>query len=602
VAKRGLRFLGVMAAVLGLTLLGCAQPRTLTILHTNDTRSAMVPFETGYIPYVGASEEPPPKGLAAVNFLRFPSGRDYAGIARMATLIKRYKAIDRNVLTVNTGDVFVGSFEFNKYLGYAELKIMENLYDVMELGNHEFDLGLNTLAAIVSGQLGNQGPVRLPILCANVDFSGTLAAGMFQPSEIVTIGGVKVGLFGLVTEEPQNYGQDVNSRFPYPYDDPDPSKTLWAYAAQVAGGVKAAGCDVVVCLSHLGTTVDVAGLSQVPGIDVIIGGHSHDAYDAAKIVNGKIIVQAGAHGFYLGELKLRVNDGGGVSLISWALHPASAAVMEDAQVKAAVNQVRQGIVRDPRFGPVYSQNVATALRDIPQMWPANSQNRDSALGNLVTDAYLNRLKKAGFPVDCALEATGYIFYGIFAGQVVGNDILRAVPYGYDLDTGLDFKLVIVPMTGQLILGGLEYAAGMVTETTDLAIQASRLTYAYDSSQPAAPFASLSRLDATSVMINGEYAAMNPDKVYMVAMTEQVFNFLNALVEQLGVDLGSNVVQTGLFQYTAVRDYMKSLRFVNYKSEGRIKDTAAVSASLAASQRTAKKFSDAAGLALHSRIR
>lgn len=211
-----------------------------------------------------------------------------------------------------------------------------------------------------------------------------------------------------------------------------------------------------------------------------------------------------------------------------------------------------------------------AVKDIDKDWPETGPNRDTALGNLVTDAMRKAVAKAGFGVDCALDALGYIAYGIPAGKVVGNDILRAVPYGYDPVSGLGFKLVVVPMPGSLILGGLEYSTSYVEYTKDLCIQASGLTYAYDSSRPpSAGLGSLSRLDPMSVMIGGEHVAANPDKLYMVVMSEQVFNFLKNLVAPMGISMVS--FETGIFEYNAVRDFMRSLRFVSYRSEGRVKD-------------------------------
>ncbi|MGA2533756.1 MAG: 5'-nucleotidase C-terminal domain-containing protein [Candidatus Aminicenantales bacterium] len=563
--QRVLRFFWVAGLVLGLAVFACANTKKLTILHTNDTHSAMVPFETGFIPAVGpAPRQTPGIGAGLWNVWHFPFNQDYAGIARMATLIKTLRVKDKNVLALNAGDVFVGSFEFNKYLGYPELKIMENLYDAMELGNHEFDLGVGTLAGVLNGQIAGAAPVTLPLLCANVDFSATPLGGMVQSSIVRTVGGVKVGIFGLLTQEPQNYSENVNKLFPYPYDGS--GTTLWEYATGLVTDLRKQGCKVVICVSHLGTMLDVGALSKVPGIDVIIGGHSHDAYPQPIVANGKIIVQAGQFGWYLGELKLNVGSNG-VTLDSWVLHRVDGRIKEDPQVRGIVNKVKAGVVSDPRFGPVYSQHVALALRDILKSWPANSQNRDTALGNLVTDAFISRLKKAGlpFPVDCALDVLGYLGADIPAGKVVGNNIMRAVPYGYNEASGLGFKVVVVPLPPEGLLGGLEYAADNVTLTTDLAVQGSGITYSYDSSKTPG-----NRVDPTSVMVNGELVAAQigvKDKYYYVAMSEQVFNFLNALT---GGQLSS--LPTGLFEYNIVRDYMKSLRFVQYKSEGRIKDT------------------------------
>jgi 5'-nucleotidase len=575
--QRSSRLFRVVVLVLGLAVFACAQSKKLTILHTNDTHSAMVPFETGFIPAVGP-EPSSSSGIGAGfwNIWHFPFNQEYAGIARMATLIKKLRAVDKNVLALHAGDVFVGSFEFNKFLGYPELKIMENLYDAMELGNHEFDLGINTLAGVLGGQIAGASPVNLPMLCANVDFKGTALDGMVKASIVKTVGGkgnngVTVGIFGLVTQEPQNYGDEVNSRFPYPYENSDPTKTLWYYAAQVAGQLKAQ-CDVVVCLSHLSTGLDVMALAKVPYIDVIVGGHSHDAYAQPMVLDsptGKvIIVHAGEFGKYLGELKLNVENKV-VTLDSWVLHRLDGRVKEDPQVRTIVNKVRSGVVSDPRFGPVYSQHIALALRDISKSWPDHSQNRDTALGNLVTDAFRNRLTKAGYQVDVALDVLGYLGADIYAGKVVGNNILRAVPYGYDSESGLGFKVYVVQLPASLLLGGLEYAAGTVLLTNDLAIQASGLTYTYDSTRPAAPLGEMpTRVDVTSVRINGQ--PVNPNGMYAVAMTDKVFNFLNALV---GGTLTPLATDTKLFEYNIVRDYMRYLRFVHFKSEGRVKDTA-----------------------------
>jgi 2',3'-cyclic-nucleotide 2'-phosphodiesterase (5'-nucleotidase family) len=549
--------LGILTLVLGLSILGCAQTKTLTILHTNDTHSALLPF--------GHPSMPGPFAWLAAAHGRAALVRESGGIARMATLIKKIRAMKKNVLALHAGDVFVGSFEFNKYLGYPELKIMENLYDAMSLGNHEFDLGLGALAGVVSGRLAGGEPVALPLLNANIDFTDLPLEAMIKKSIIRTVGGVKVGIFGVATEDAENYSAEVISRL---------SGDVYTVAGTQAGLLRGAGCEVVICLSHLGKTADLLGLADnVPGIDIIVGGHSHDLFEEAVVRNGKIIVQAGDYGRYLGELTVNYETGKGVSLVDWYIHPVDSRIKPDPRLQGQMNALRDGVVRDPRFGPVYSQIVALAGRDIEKDWPKTGPNRDGALGNLVTDAMRKALTDAGYHVDCALDAFGYTATSIQAGKVVGADVLRAVPYGYDPASGLGFKLVLAPLPGSLILGGLEYSTSYVEYTTALSIQPSGLTFTYDSSKPKSPsLDQFSRLDPMSVKVGGEYVALNPDKPYFVAMSEQVFNFLNSLVG------GSLVkIDTGIFEYNAVRDYMRSLRFVVYRSEGRVKDTAPAAA-------------------------
>jgi 5'-nucleotidase / UDP-sugar diphosphatase len=559
------RSAGVIALVLGLSVLGCAQTRTLTILHTNDTHSALFPFRqeapTGPLPRFGLDFR---RGGAAGERERAGLVREWGGIARMSTLIKRLRAANDNVLALHAGDVFVGSFEFNKYLGYPELKLMEPLYDAMALGNHEFDLGLDALAGVVSGQLAGGDPVALPLLCANFDFEGTPLAAMIGKSLVKTVGDVKVGIFGLLNEDAQNYSAAVASRL---------SGDVFTVAGVQAGALKAAGCEVVVCLSHLGTLYELMGLADnVPAIDVIVGGHTHDVYEQAIVRNGKIIVHAGQFGRFLGELTLEVGNGT-VGLVRWMAHPVDSRIKSDTSLAGRLNALREGIVQDPRFGPVYTRMVATAVKTIQQDWPETGPNRDSGLGNLVTDAMKKALSGAGFQIDLALDALGYTAASIPAGKVVGNDIMRAVPYGYDSASGLGFKLVVAPLPGSLLLGGLEYSTAKVEYTKDLCIQVSGMTYAYDSSKPAAAnLGQFSRLDPMSVKVGNELVALNPNKTYFVGMSEKVFNFLKDLVAPMGIALVS--IPTEIFEYNAVRDYLGSLRFVNYGSQGRVLDTAA----------------------------
>ena len=559
------RILTVLALILGLAALGSAQQaKILTILHTNDTHSAMLPFthQPYPAPFVGRLAD---HIVTWCDDFRTPFGfdRDYAGIARMATLIKRIRMAKRGVLALNAGDVFVGSFEFNEYLGYPELKIMEKLYDAMELGNHEFDLGLGALTGVVTGALAHGDPVTLPLLNANFDLSNVpVLSDIVQKRIIKTVDGVKVGIFGLVTEDPVNYGPSVIPLF---------SGDIPGVAAAQVQYLKGQGCQVIICLSHLGTSGDMDLADSVEGIDIIVGGHSHDLFSKAVIRNGKIIVQAGSHGRYLGELQVKV-DAGGVKFLKWQVHQVDKTVMPDPAVNAQLAVLRAGILQDPRFsifGNVYADTVATAVRNIAHDPPAFGNHRDAALANLVTDALRTALQSASGvpPVDCVLDALGYTEFGIPAGRIVGNDIMRAVPYGYDPASGLGFKVVITALPPDLILGGLEYSLA-----ASLSIQASGLTFAYDSSLPPSQYlGQISQLDPMSVKIGGTPILASGRPYYFVGMTDQVFNFLNILV---GGQLQRFDPDPPIFEYAAVRSYMQSLGTIDYKSEGRIIDTAA----------------------------
>ena len=531
------QFIVVMASFL--VLLSLPWPGSgeqLTILHTNDTHSHLYSFG--------------------------PLNR-YGGIARMSALIKELKRKNGNVLTLHAGDVFVGTFAFNKYLGYPELDIMEELYDAMAIGNHEFDLGVDTLAGILSGQVAGESPITLPFLLANIDWDkvgqGHPLQSLVQPHMVVNIGSLKVGLIGVVTTDPYNYSEEVNAVLTDPYE----AAGFSAYYLRAEERV-----DLVIAVSHLGKAADVEGLSQVPGIDIIVGGHSHDALFEPIIANGKIIVQAGEFGKYLGELKVKVKAGN-VELVNYKLHPITWETRIDFTLVPKLFMLRWGIYKDPRFGPVYSEKVAWAKWDLEERWEEGNPHRDTALGNLVADAIKAGVKDQGYPVDIALEANGYIAHRIYRGSVVGNDVLRSVPYGYDPESGLGFRIKTVLLAGAQILAGLEFTVSMVEYTDDLSLQVSGLTFEYDSSQspaPPAPPVQFSRLDPASVRINGR--PVDPFGLYWVAMNEQLVEFLSSMGL---VPLGEQ--ETGLFEYRLVRDFMSNLKYLKYTSEGRIIDKA-----------------------------
>jgi 2',3'-cyclic-nucleotide 2'-phosphodiesterase (5'-nucleotidase family) len=332
--------------------------------------------------------------------------------------------------------------------------------------------------------------------------------------------------------------------------------------------------DIVVCMSHLGKTYDVMGLSQVPGIDIIIGGHSHDALFEPILANGKIIVQAGEFGRYLGELTVRF-DGAKVKLVHQRLIPVDRRTRPDRTLLPKLNRLRTGIVMDPRFGPVYTKRIAQAPWDLEEKWDLTRPERDTPLGNLVADAIRTEVTAAGFPADFALEANGYITYRIHKGKVVGNDILKSVPYGYDPTSGLGFKLDVVLLAGLQILAGLEYSVSMVEYADDASMQASGLTFEYDSTKaPMGPeqliynlthgILEWGRVNPFSIKVNGN--PINLAGTYWVALNEQLHKFLlaNGLVPYAEM-------QTGLFEYNVVRDYMSQQSVLNYGIEGRIVD-------------------------------
>jgi 2',3'-cyclic-nucleotide 2'-phosphodiesterase (5'-nucleotidase family) len=448
----------------------------------------------------------------------------------------------------------------------------------MELGNHEFDLGLDVLTGVLTGAAVGKDPLNLPILCANIDETklttdpdyqpyGPVLASIIEPWTLKEFGPIKVGIFGLVTTEPQNYSELALGVLTDP---------IAAANAQVSELRDNQDCDVVICLSHLGTMSDQLELGAVEGIDIILGGHSHDAFtEPFTAASGAVVVEGGEYGLFLGELKIRVNGGNGngngasgVEVLKYKLHKVDWRVRKDPRLLKSLALLRVGIVQDPRFGPVYTRRVGKALWDIEGDWDPELQYRDSALGNLVTDAVRAGLESAGFEVDVALEAQGYIAHKIYKGKVVGNDIMRVVPYGYDPATGLGFKVVIAELNIYQLAAGLEYTVQFIPLTYDFLMQASGLTYSFNSDNAANPaLFPPTRLDFGSILVNGLAPNPDPGFKYKIAINEQ------ALAVLQGLDPTITATPTGLSVYTLVRDYARRVNHLRYISEGRILDTA-----------------------------
>lgn len=445
---------------------------------------------------------------------------------------------------------------------------MEEMYDVWCLGNHEFDLGPDNLAGILAGIASGGSPITLPTLCANVKLpKGHPLGHLIRPHMIVSRNGIRIGLIGVVTTDPFNYSDEVNAMLRDPYEA----------AGKSAQILRSRGCDVVICLSHLGKLQDEYGLSLVPGIDIIVGGHSHDLIPEPEILKGKIIVQAGAFNRYLGELRVNVDRGHGqVDVLDYRLYEITKGVKRNLFLLKQLKELKLGIEMDPRFGKVYTERVATAKWNLEQMSEPDDPFKDTALGNLITDALRDAVYSKGLHLPgsyplIAFEANGFIAHRIYKGKVVGNDILRAAPYGYDPISGLNSKVKVVLLAGVQLLAGLEFSTMAVEHTDELSLQTSGITFAYDSSKPAVTEEELmegkiSRIDPTSILIGEE--PIDPEGFYWVVLDELLLNFLISL-ELLPFE----EIETGMFLYDVVKDYMVKLKVLRYESEGRIIDTA-----------------------------
>jgi 5'-nucleotidase len=250
--------------------------RKLTILHTNDVHSRLEPF-----PMDGSRNA----GMG--------------GVVARAALIKEIRAEVEHVLVLDAGDIFQGTPFFNLYKGEPEIKAMSMMgYDAATIGNHDFDAGMENLAT----QL-NQA--NFPIIVCNYDFTNTPMEGKTIPYKIFNKGNIKIGVLGIGIEGkgliPDNlFGNTV-------YKNPIEN------ANKTAEELKKKGCDMVICLSHLGDKYSDDKISdeilakECFDIDLIIGGHTHRFFtEPRKYTNRRggdtLVNQVGWAGIQLGRL------------------------------------------------------------------------------------------------------------------------------------------------------------------------------------------------------------------------------------------------------------------------------------------------------------
>lgn len=248
----------------------------LTILHTDDTHSQIE-----------------------------PKSNNTSGYARRMGLIRKEREIDPELLLVDAGDFSQGTPYFNFFKGRIEVDALNRMqYDAATLGNHEFDNGIDTLAARLK-------ECTFPIVCANYNVQGTVLEGLVKPYTIVNKKGLKIGIFGLGVDPTGLIGKKSFGGIIYenPIDIANKVATTLRQKEH---------CDVVICLSHLGTEpehendiprdMDVA--AQTRNIDVIIGGHQHNVVANLKITNidgdTVTLAQMGKSGIVLGKMELTV--------------------------------------------------------------------------------------------------------------------------------------------------------------------------------------------------------------------------------------------------------------------------------------------------------
>lgn len=450
--RKFLSVLLAMAMVLSLTVTGFAiedtattrEPEVMTeeatmagktvILHTNDVHGAIA---------------------------------DYAYIAQLKA---DYEAKGAEVILVDAGDYSQGEVYVSDTKGLDAVEMMNAAgYNVVSLGNHEFDYGFAQLK-------DNMSKAKFKVLCADVfNADGT---PIFDANYTYTTkSGVKIGFFGMETPETQTKANPALIKgLTFATDD--------AFTKAAADQVKALkDDDIVICVSHLGVDAESKPYrstdlyAAVKGIDFIIDAHSHTVMTKGE--NGEPIQSTGTKFANIGVI---VIDDASKKIESNSLYEIKEDTAKDATVAAAAQKIIDRI--DKEYGAVFAKSKVELNGA-----KAPNGNRDSETnnGDLITDAMLWKVmqNKEGLTVDAdhvvAITNGGGIRDYIKVGDVTKKDIKTVLPFGNTVAviyvTGAELLEALEASTYSLPVGGFPQVCGIsYTISTAVAYDANAETY------------------------------------------------------------------------------------------------------------------------------
>ncbi len=445
--KKILSLILVLAVVFSFGSFAAETGTDITIVHINDTHAKV--FEGKY---------------------------DGMGLAKVAEKVDALRAENPNTLFLDAGDSFHGTTFATLEKGASVVKLMNAMkYDALTAGNHDFNYGQDRLIELAD-------MADFPVLGANVKKDGQ---AVLESYVIKEFDGVKVGIFGISSPETAYKTHPDNVKgitFENPVD------TAKAMVAELEGKV-----DVIVALAHVGIdeetlvkSTDIA--NEVPGIDLIIDGHSHTKLEEGMMVNDVLIVSSGEYSKNIGIVDLTVMDGKVTTKSAKLFTKGEAVDMEgSAEVTALINEIKD---EQEKITSV----VVSSTKSVLDGERGQVRTGETNLGNLIADAMINESS-----ADIAITNGGGIRSSIQVGEITKGDVITVLPFGN--------YIVTKEIAGSDVKAAIENGVDSYPGAKGAFPHVAGIEYTFDANLPAGA-------RVTSITMNGQ--PLNMSGKYVVA--------------------------------------------------------------------------------------
>ena len=470
----------------------------------------------------------------------------------LKTVIDEFRKEGKNPIVLHAGDVFTGTLYFSKFRGLADADFFNRLLlDAFTLGNHEFDYLPSMLADFINS-------LHFPVVSANIDFTDVPPlnklfeksfykkekGGKIYPFIIKTYNDEKVAIFGLTTDrtpEMADAAKDI------------PFKNPMETAEKMVELLTKNGFNKIILLSHLGLEADRVLAEKVEGIDIIVGGHSHQAQEKPIVIrkdSPTLIAHADEYLKSAGKLNVIFNEKGEIVKFNGSLVPLGENIKKEPSFEKRVALYKS------RLEKYANKKVGFLNMDLEGSSSLN-RTKETPLGNIITDTLLWRMKKVNPDVAVSFINGGSIRGSLKKGWITKGDVRTVFPF--------ENQMVMLELTGEEIVQILEKSINKYPAPNSGFLQVSGIRFRFNPSN--SPGHRIVSVEVKNKW--GGFSKIEKEKLYPVVTNGFLANggdhydVLKKAAEE------GRIKKYQIKDYEAFIDYLKENSPVNPKMEGRI---------------------------------